>query len=429
LKLKFIGGCKQIGGQTVALEHDNNVYLFDYGILMENKPTLPPLDFSVKDLKAIFLTHAHLDHSGGLPLFFSGTKSVKLIMTPPTRVLSKILLKDMLKLSEYYLPFGNQELNAMLNQSTILRYQSTDWVSLNGIKFLMLDAGHIPGSTSFVCEINNKRILYTGDVNHRNTMLLNGMVNNFPKIDYVIMETTYGSTDHPPRKDIEVEFVESINKIIIENEGTVLIPAFGVGRSQEVMCILYNYNIQSPIFIDGMARTVCRTLLNHLDNIRDSELYKRAIRKSFFITTGKQKFIERQNAASTSGVIISPSGMLKGGTAMFYSERLINDNKNAIYLVSFQLPNTLGRQILDTQIWKDGKTKIKAEVKHFPLSSHSGKSELLNMVDTIVKKSNNNTQFFLIHGDEENIKHFSDILNDRNIQSFIPNLGEEFQIT
>jgi len=428
LKLKFIGGCKQIGGQAIELESKNRVYLFDYGILMDKKPTLPPLDFDVKNLDIIFLSHAHLDHSGGLPLFFSGSKSPILIMTPTTRVLSKILIDDMLRLSEYYLPFMRNELMDMINKTSLFSYNQTLWHHLKGIEFLIIDAGHIPGSASFICKINGKRILYTGDVNHRTTRLLNGMSNNFPKIDYVIMESTYGNSDHPPRVEVEKDFVSAIENIVVSKNGTVLVPAFGVGRSQEIMCILHHYNVKFPVYVDGMARSVSRALLNHLEILRDEELYRNAVENSYFISVGKNKHLERQNAVSNPGVIIAPSGMLKGGTAIFYSEELINNPDNAIYLVSFQLPDTLGRQILETQIWKDGKTKIKAEIKHFPLSSHSGKSELLSFVDYIHNKSNGNTTFFIVHGDEDNTDGLYSAMEEKGISTFVPNLGEEFQI-
>ncbi|MBD3228419.1 MAG: MBL fold metallo-hydrolase [Candidatus Lokiarchaeota archaeon] len=426
MRLKFLGGCKQIGGQAVYLENDG-YYLFDYGIEMGKKPSLPELDFSVRDLNVVFLTHAHLDHSGGVPYLFSGIKTPNLVMTPPTRILSKILFRDMLKLSGYYLPFGQNEVRTALNRAIMVKYSKNKWKKMNGVKYLTIDAGHIPGSASFIVEVNGKRIMYTGDINHISTRLLDGMKNKFPKIDYVIMESTYGATDHPERETVEKELVEYINNII-DQEGTVLVPAFGVGRSQEVMCLCTYYNIRYPIFIDGMARKVSRALMRYVNYLRDTSLYKKAIRITNFISRGKKKIMERRNAVSMPSVIIAPSGMLKGGTAIFYADNLKDSVKNAIYLVSFQLPGSLGRQVLESKLWKDGNTKIKAEVKHFPLSSHSGRSELLSFVDTIDKKSNGNTTFFHIHGEEENINAISNELVDRGIESIIPNKMEDFEI-
>jgi len=428
VKLKFIGGCKQIGGQAIALEQNEKVYLFDYGVYMNDKPKLPPLDVSVKNLQLLFLTHAHLDHSGGMPVFFSGYKIPDILMTPATKILTKILIKDMLKLSEYYLPFGFNELVSMLDNSIMLNSHVLNWNHMKGIRFMPIDSGHIPGSVSFICELDGKRILYTGDVNHRETKLLNGMINEFPSVDYVIIESTYGGVDHPPRQEIEKDFIESIKKVIYEKKGTVLVPAFGVGRSQEIMCILHHYNVKFPVFMDGMARTVSKALLDYKDDLRDVELYKNALKNTTFISNSKSKYIERKSASVIPCVIIAPSGMLKGGTAIFYSEQLIFDEKNAIYLVSFQLPNTLGRQLLETQTWKDGKTKVQAEIKHFPLSSHSGRSELLSLVDSIVEKSNNKPIFYIVHGDEENSESLSEALEDKGLETVIPNKGEEFSL-
>ncbi|TFF85509.1 MAG: MBL fold metallo-hydrolase [Promethearchaeota archaeon] len=428
MKLNFLGGCRQIGGSSVSIRHNNKVYLMDYGVEMEEKPVLPPLNFSIKDLELVFLTHAHLDHSGGIPLLFSGLREPDLLLTPPTKRLCKILYKDMMKLSGYYLPFEYDEIKAALNSANLVKYNPYTWKQAKGIRYLIIDSGHIPGSASIICEINGKRILYTGDVNHRDTMLLNGMVNDFPKLDYVIMESTYGSTDHPPREDVEREFVNAVEDHIKNKNGTVLIPAFGVGRSQECMCILTQYNARYPVFIDGMARKVGRSLMRHLNYLRDGDLYKKAVKRSNFITTGKKKRIERQNALSMPGAIIAPSGMLKGGTAIFYGDHIKDSHNNAIFLVSFQLPNSLGRQVLEENTWKDNKTKINAEVRHFPLSSHSGRTELLSLVDSVSEKSNGNTQFFLMHGDEEQIMDFSNTLSEKGIESIIPNNGEEFEI-
>ncbi|MHA1132559.1 MAG: MBL fold metallo-hydrolase, partial [Candidatus Helarchaeota archaeon] len=376
-EIKFLGGCLQIGGSAIAIESPAFNVLMDYGVYMNRNPAFPQ-EIQPKDLDAVLLSHAHLDHSGGLPLLFSGMAIPRLYATPLTIDVTQILIHDMIRLSEYYLPFGKQELLRMINNSRRMTYGKKKIHSQCIAQFL--DAGHIPGSSSILLELNGKKILYTGDINTEDTQLLKRMQVKIPKIDCLIIESTYALNDHPKREETERKFVEKANEIVTQ-EGTVLVPAFGVARSQEVLCVLQKYNFQYPIFMDGMARVVSRIFKSYPSYLRNYDLFKTAIKEAHLISQGKRKEFERAKAVSTPGVIIAPSGMLKGGTAVNYMNELAQNTQNGILLVSFQIPETPGRILLETNKWAEN--TVDAQVDFFDFSSHAGKSGLWDLIQSL----------------------------------------------
>jgi putative mRNA 3-end processing factor len=420
-EIKFLGGCLQIGGSAVAIESPSVNVLMDYGVYMGRHPSFPQ-EIQPRDLNAVLLTHAHLDHSGGLPLLFSGMAIPRFYATPITIDLTQILIHDMIRLSEYFLPFGKQELLRMINNSKRMGYGKKKLHSQCTAQFL--DAGHIPGSCSVFLELNGKNILYTGDINTSDTQLLKGMQANIPKVDCLIIESTYALEKHPEREETERKFVERANEIV-EQGGTVLVPAFGVARSQEVLCILQKYNFEFPIFMDGMARVVSRIFKSYPSYLRNYPLFKKALKDAHLISQGKRKEFERSKAVSTPGVIIAPSGMLKGGTAVNYMNGLSRDTDNGIFLVSFQIPDTPGRILLETNQWAEH--AVDAQVEFFNLSSHADKNGLWDIINSL--KNNPNIDIYCIHGEEESCKGFAKEINETtDLNAIAPKMDETFTL-
>ncbi|TFG04430.1 MAG: MBL fold metallo-hydrolase, partial [Promethearchaeota archaeon] len=421
VEVNFLGGCLQIGGSAVGIETPAGTVLLDYGIFMEKTPMFPA-EIRPKELSAVLLSHAHLDHSGGIPLLYSGTATPRLLATRLTIDLARVLIEDMIRISEYYLPFGKPELFALLNRVHAVQYDKVKVSSHCVVQFM--DAGHIPGSSAFYLELNGKRILYTGDYNAIDTQLLRKARLKASKIDAVIIESTYALEDHPNREEIEKDFVEKVNTIVSQ-EGTVLIPAFGVARSQEILCVLMKYGFKYPIFVDGMARKVCHIFSDngqsYQNYFRDYKLLKKAIQRSHCISKGRTKVAEREKAVHTPGVIIAPSGMLKGGTAVSYMDELYQSARNGVFLVSFQIPETPGQVLVDEMMWGD--KEVSAKVQKFRFSSHAGRTELWELIHSMGK--NPDATVFCMHGEEEACKTFArEIEETTKLNAIAPNSGE-----
>jgi putative mRNA 3-end processing factor len=271
-------------------------------------------------------------------------------------------------------------------------------------------------------EAEGKRILFTGDFNITDTRLLEGAKMNYGDLDVVIMESTYATEEHTERKQLEKNFVDECTDVV-KKGGTALVPAFGVGRSQELACVLAAHHFEYPVTLDGMAREVSRVIMNYPQFLRDP----RAFTDAMHLTEWVEGWRDRRKAARTPGVIISPAGMLKGGPAMFYISKIAKKSNNAIFLVSYQIPGTPGKELLEKGICNiDGKMrKVKARVKHFDFSSHCGAGELKEAA----KRLGGKPRIFVVHGAERNCEYFAGWARDElGLDSVAPRTGDVFKV-
>lgn len=353
-----------------------------------------PLPCNPREISAIILTHSHLDHSGAMPLLYvSG--NTELYATQMTLELAELLLTDEINLSGELLPFEENELARMLNRSHPVKVG--DEATPNGnIHLKFTDAGHIPGSISTIIETEGKRVLVTGDINTIESGLLEGAKIDLSDMDAVVIEGTYALQDHPKRKDTEREFVDSVREVLEESQGKVLIPAFAVARSQEILCVLEKYGVNYPVTIDGMVRAASKIILSNPDFVKDYSLLRRALDRATWVRDRRDK----EKALSNPGIIVASAGMLDGGAAVNYLNALSQDSKNGIFLVSFQIPGTTGRSLIETgtYISNNGeKRKARSEVKFFDFSSHCGRSELWGILEGL----NSSAKVYVVHGEEE----------------------------
>ncbi|MBS7631653.1 MBL fold metallo-hydrolase, partial [Candidatus Bathyarchaeota archaeon] len=360
-----------------------------------------------------------LDHSGGAPIFYLSEKK-PIFATPVTAEIVKILIKDFIKLSGYYLPFEYLELESMMRQRKDLTYGMD--VKFKDVEFRLINAGHIPGSAMVELNTNGKRILYTGDFNTLDSKLVNSAKIPKQTFDAVIIESTYATEDHPSRRDLEEEFIREILKVI-EDEGRILVPAFAVGRSQEMLMMLNAHNLSGKTVVDGMARLVNMILMDHTDYIRAPKDFIKTISETREIKGWK----DRREAVKKARVIVAPSGMLEGGNALFYLEKLALDERNAVFLVSYQIPGSGGAKLLETGMFNinEHEEKVRAKVRRFDFSSHAGKTEL----EAFLKGLNGKPKIFVIHGEPENCEALASYARDElNLDAVAPNLDEEFSI-
>jgi len=421
MKIRFLGACQEIGRSGVAVQLNEKHLLLDYGVLVgrERGAIGFPMHFAPRDLAGIFLTHAHLDHAGSIPLLYTHGK-VPLYGVEPTFGFSDILIRDFLKLSGYYLPFEYLDLQTMLNQCASLDYHAE--LDTDGANVTILDAGHIPGSCQVLIERDGKKVLYTGDINSVRTQLV-GAVESPPRdLDAVVIESTYANDDHSDRQKLEEEFVARCTEIVGRG-GTILVPAFGVGRSQEIIMILQSHHFQYPVYSDGMAISAMEVMMKHTKALRDPELFVRSMKGVEWI----DKWGDRRKAIKDPGVIVSPAGMLSGGAALFYLEAIARRKENAIFLVTFQVPGTPGRILLERRkVMIHGRTrKVEAQVDKFDFSSHAGRNGLQGYLSGVGK----NTKVFTVHGAEGNCDRLASwVSKELGMEARAPKAGEVHEV-
>jgi putative mRNA 3-end processing factor len=385
-----LGGCEEVGRSAISVQCEERNILLDYGVMMNHEVGFP-VHVPPREIDAIFLSHAHLDHTGSTPIFYV-TGRIPMYGVEPTFRQTELLIKDFINLTGYYLPFEYLDLQSMMEHCISVPYRKE--ILIGETKVSLLNAGHIPGSSQVLVESGGKRLLYTGDFNSSQTQLLQSADQDYGDLDGVIMESTYAEQDHPHRLEMEAEFVNRAREVV-ERGGTVLVPAFGVGRSQEILCVLEAHHFDYPIFVDGMALKANRILVDYPESLRDPDLFSRAIRRAEWI----DQWHDRRRAAKSPCVIVSPAGMLKGGAAIFYMESVSMNKKNAIFLVSFQIPGTPGRILQEKgQFMLRGKMRrVEACVEKFDFSSHCGRQELRQTLLKLNKK----TKVFVLHGAED----------------------------
>ena len=418
LQIKFLGGTREVGRSAIAVRTQKTQVLLDYGVMLNHTPGFP-MHVPPKDVDAIILTHSHLDHSGAIPVFYIHGKK-PLYTNKLSSELNQLLISDFIHISSYYLPFEYLELKSMMRNSNHIDFGVTE--RIRDVEFKLFNAGHIPGSAQILIEAEGKKLLYTGDFNTEDTRLLEGAKMEYNDLDAVIIESTYAYEEHTERSELEKNFIMEITDVV-EKGGTVLVPAFGVGRSQEIACVLAAHHFRYPVTIDGMIRGANSIMMKHGQFLRDSRLLKEALHSAHWI----EGWRDRRKTAKKPGVIISTAGMLKGGPSVFYISKIGKKAQNAVFLVSYQIPGTPGRQLLEKGICViDGKMKkIKAKVGHFDFSSHCGAGELKESV----KRLGGNPNIYVVHGAEENCKLFAKwIKKELGLKAKAPKTGDTFKI-
>lgn len=419
MKITILGSGKEVGRSGFLVTSNNSNILLDYGVMLKREPSFP-IHVRPKDISTVVLTHAHLDHSGHIPSLFLSGSNISVLGTNPTFELSDLLIEDMLKISGFYLPFEYADLNNMMSHSKTLQYKEKHLV--NDMEITLYESGHIIGGSSILVGVEGKRIFYTGDINKRGSKLLRPADLELPEVDILIIESTYSQTEQAPREESEKNLVQFAHDVV-ERGGTLFIPAFSVERAQEIACVLKVNNFKHRISMDGMALKANEIMLRNPSFLRDPEGFKKIITEIEWVK-GWQR---RKHLVKEPGVIISPAGMLVGGTALFYLQEIAKNPNNGIALVSYQGKGTPGRLLLEKGLVSyNGKTKKSlAEVKHYEFSGHSSRTELFE----ILNKIKGNPRVLTVHGDDMSCTKFaSEIKEKYGFDAIAPDNGQIVEV-
>lgn len=420
MKVSILGAAKEVGRSAFLVTSKETHILMDYGVLLKREPIFP-MHVKPKDIDAVVITHAHLDHSGFVPsLFLSDSVETQVWGTLPTFDLSQLLIEDMIKISGFYLPFEYLDLITMMKHSRNLEYREPRMI--NDVKVTLHESGHILGGATIILEHGEKRLFYTGDINTRGSKILRPADLDFGDVDLMIMESTYSQTEQMPREQSERELLEYAYEVV-ERGGTLFVPAFSVERAQEIACVLKTYNFPHKIAMDGMALKANEIMLRHPAFLRNPEIFKKSIGEAEWISGWSR----RKRIVKEPCVIISPAGMLVGGSAVFYIQEIAKNDKNGIALVSFQGEGTPGRALLEKRVTIfDGKVrKCLADVRRFEFSGHNSRSELFEILDRI----KGNPKILTVHGDESSCTKFAEEIRKKyGYDARAPDTGEVIEI-
>jgi putative mRNA 3-end processing factor len=387
--------------------------MIDYGVKIFDESGEPkfPIDDVQPDLAVI--SHAHLDHSGFVPALFR-EKRLRWYATPPTVELCEILWSDSMKIMGPTLPYRlNHFKRALKNWNPILYNQP---LHTGETKITMSDAGHIAGAGIVNIEYEGKKICYTGDFKMEETHMHEG-AKPVEDVDTLIIETTYALKDHPPREEVERRLVAEM-KETLDNGGTFLLPAFSLGRTQELIALIRKHNSDVPVFVDGMGRKMTHTYLRHSKYIKDANFFRNAVRS----TTLVEGPYDRRRATEHPGVIITSAGMLSGGPVMSY---LFNVNAQSKVVFT-------GYCIEETNGWKlqnhgyitieERDLEVDLPVEYLDLSAHAGRDDLLNFI-----KYANPEKIILVHGDECG-KFGEELREDFGYDAIAPKIGDLIEL-
>ncbi|MFP3144405.1 MAG: beta-CASP ribonuclease aCPSF1 [Caldisphaera sp.] len=415
-----LGSFGEVGRSSILLDTGESKILLDAGFAQSGYSTdaYPYFDapeFRLEDLDAIVISHAHMDHMGLLPILYKYGYRGPSYMTPPTRDITVLMLKDFIDLfvkEGKEPPFTMKDINTMLTRTITVNYNVVTDLSPDA-KLTFSDAGHILGSALTHIHIGQGlfNILYTGDIKYYkakeelNTTRLQPPANTeFHRVEALIMETTYGATETATREEAETQLFELIKKVY-DRKGKILIPVMAVGRAQDMM-VLINKASQDkkipemPIYIDGLIYEVTAIYTSYPEllakPIRDEILHNDNnpfIGPNMVFVNDSSK---RDEAIFSQGpaIIISTSGMMTGGPILEYFKNLADNQNNALVFVSYQASGTLGRKIVEGEKeiqMMDGnqlKTiKVNLEVQRIEgFSGHANRSELQGFLRGLTPK-------------------------------------------
>lgn len=414
MQVKVLGAAQEVGRSAFQVNCDGANFLLDYGVLL-GKEQQYPMHVKPRDIDAVVITHAHLDHSGYVPsLFVNGKNDV--YATPPTLDLSRLLIEDMLRLQKNFFPFEMPEVINMVKHSKEIGYREK--IKKGNAFFELRESGHVVGGGAVIVESEDKRLYYTGDINPRGSRMLREADFDFDEIDLVIMESTYSQTEQMPRNESEERFIEFAYEVL-DRKGTLFVPAFSVERSQEIACVLKNAKFKHKVIMDGMAVKVNEIMLRYPEYLRDPKVFADSIHQARWIKGER----ERKDALKEPCVVISPAGMLVGGSAVYYLQQLALDKKNGIAMVSYQGEGTPGRKLLETgKVNVRGRdVKTEADVKQFEFSGHADRKDLFE----VVKKIKGNPKILTVHGDKNSCTKFAEEIHERfGFDAYAPKAGE-----
>jgi len=451
MKITFHGAARTVTGSLHLIEVNGKKIMLDCGMFQGKRKEAFELNRSGlcegDGIDCLVLSHAHIDHSGRIPCLVKNGFDGDIFCTSATRDLCAVMLMDSAVIQEKDVEFVNrrrekkgQRLFEPLYTKADVTKAMEQFVGLNynrrrqlfpGIYLTLVDAGHMLGSAHVILDIDdqdsgqNRRLVFSGDIGRPDIPIIRDPVPLTEGADFLIMESTYGNRLHPPYPESEKELERIVNETVSRG-GSLLIPAFAVGRTQQFVYALHKLHTDGlipdlPIFVDSPLATRTTEIFRLHPEVYDAEI------REFLLTDddnnpfgfGRLKYtqtVEQSkalNSLKVPAVIISASGMLEGGRILHHLRNRIEDPRNTILITGWQAPNTLGRHLVDKEksvriYGEEYQVRAKLEILT-GFSGHADRNGLIDFVRVMKKKPQ---QTFIVHGEDGVSESLADALHD-----------------
>lgn len=456
VRLTTLGACQEVGRSAFLLQTRESSVLLDCGINpgssrpFEAFPRFDNPGFELESLDAVIISHAHLDHCGLLPFLFKYGYDGPVYCSAPTSNMMTLLQLDYLDVAskQGVTPhYDQKDVRECVLHTIPLRHGVVTDIAPD-IRLTLHNAGHILGSSMAHLHVGEglHNIVYTGDYKYARTMLLEAATTEFPRVETIITECTYGGPDDimPSRVEAEERLTGVVNDTL-ERKGKVLIPVPAVGRAQEIMLILDGYMRrglmkEAPVFIEGMiseATAIHTAYPEYLGReVRHSILHEEINPfQSDYFTVVEHPSVRQEVIDGEPCIIMATSGMLEGGPVIEYFKSLADDEKNTMIFVSYQIEGTMGRRVQKglnevTMMGSDGRldiAKVRLHVESIEgFSGHSDRRQLINYLTHLQPKPE---RVVVCHGERAKCLGMANFLQRRcELQAFAPSVMETFRL-
>lgn len=434
VRVSLLGGGTEIGGSAILVEGGGVRVLVDAGLRPQASTIVdmapPRIEEALRQkIDAVFVTHAHTDHSGFVPAVVDRHPGVRVVASPGTQALLPTMWDDSQKVTErkadalrQYMDasplYGESEVEAAedriepvhLGQRKVLR----------DAQFELFPAGHIVGASGVILFFGDQRVVVTGDISYEAQATVDGarIPRSARNAELLIIESTYCHDVRAPRQTQAANFIKGIESVL-DGHGRVLIPAFGLGRAQEVALLLKERLGDTPVLIDGLAGRIARIFEAHAsDEGRHLEIFGGNVRQ-----IANRSDRERATKTFSTGVVITTSGMMTGGPVIRWAQEILPDPHSALYLCGYQDEESPGSKLLSLVngpgqktlslpgIDEDVEVKVNADVGIYHLSAHADREGLTDIIREVSPR-----ETMLVHGYPSKQRQFADRLREQHLR-------------
>ncbi len=447
VRVVALGGYRQVGRSCSMIHTQDSKILIDCGVDVSSPDNgtpyihLPEV-LPIEKIDAVVITHAHLDHSGLIPLLYKYGFDGPMYCTPPTRDMCTLLQMDYLKVAAAdakKIPYSAENIRDMIKHCITMNYGDTTDITPDA-RLTLHNAGHILGSSIAHFHIGEGmyNIAFSGDIKYEKTWLFNPAVNRFPRLESIFIESTYGAKDdfQPSRKEAS-NHLRNIVQGCLKNKGKILVPVFAVGRSQEVMIVLEdlmrNKSIQNvPVYLDGMIweataiHTAYPEYLNSKLRIQTFQKGENPLLSEIFIRVDSQEMRQKIIGDPNPCIVLATSGMMSGGPVMEYFKSWAEIKGNMIIFVGYQSEGSLGRRI--QKGWNEIPLHVSGSIVNIKMnmdvetvdgfSGHSDRRQLLNFINNMSPRPE---KIIFGHGEESKCLDLSSTVHKKfNLNTVAP---------